>query len=132
MLNARTYNRLLGTQARHTLALHVSAHQCSVRVVVFQERNQGRCAGHNLSRRHVHVLDAFGRSQDCFPIVTSRNEFLRETTVVIHFCIGLSNDVLAFFNSRQIMDFFGRHTINNLAIRRLKEAVLIQTRIQGE
>src|SRR3546814_16281679 len=48
--------RLLGTQARYGLALHVGAHQCAVRVVVLKEWNQRSCDGYDLRRRDVHVM----------------------------------------------------------------------------
>ncbi len=49
-LNTSTYQGHLRTQRRNRLALHVGAHQCTVGVVVFQERNQRGCYRHYLAR----------------------------------------------------------------------------------
>src|SRR6056297_846123 len=50
-------DRGFGHQQRNRLSLHVRTHQCAVRVVVLQERNQpGRHPDH-LGRRDVHVID---------------------------------------------------------------------------
>ena len=47
---AGTHQGTLGTQQRHSLTLHVGAHQCAVGVVVLQEGDQGRCHGDHLHR----------------------------------------------------------------------------------
>jgi hypothetical protein len=45
-LEPRADERLLGTQARHSLPLHVGAHQRAVRVVMLEERNERRGDGY--------------------------------------------------------------------------------------
>ena len=52
-------NRGIGAQQRHSLALHVDAHQGAVGVVVFEERNQRGRDGDRLPRADVDVLDFF-------------------------------------------------------------------------
>ena len=49
--------RFFRAQARHRLALHVGAHQRTVRVVMLQKRDQGGRNRHDLRRRYVHILD---------------------------------------------------------------------------
>ena len=57
VLEAGADERRLRDHQRHSLPLHVRAHQRAVRVVVLEERNQRRRDGHDLRRRHVHVID---------------------------------------------------------------------------
>ena len=47
---AGAHQGTLRTQQRHSLTLHVGAHQGAVGVVVLQEGNQGRCHGDHLHR----------------------------------------------------------------------------------
>src|SRR5690625_4170068 len=58
-LHTGTHEGLFRTQGRNSLALHVRTHQCPVRVVVLQERDQRRCHRHDLSGGHVHQLNIF-------------------------------------------------------------------------
>ncbi len=51
----------LGRQQRHSLALHVRAHQGAVGVVVLEERDERRRDRHELRRVDVHVVDLVGR-----------------------------------------------------------------------
>src|SRR5690606_15471060 len=60
-LHAGTDQRLVGTQGRHGLTLHVRAHECTVGVVVLEERNQRGGDGNHLLRRHVHQGHVFRR-----------------------------------------------------------------------
>ena len=48
LLDAGADERRLGAEQRHGLALHVRAHQCAVRVIVFEERDQRGGDGHEL------------------------------------------------------------------------------------
>src|SRR5690606_24656150 len=47
-LHAGTDQRLVRTQGRHSLTLHVRTHECAVGIVVLEERNQRRCDRDNL------------------------------------------------------------------------------------
>ena len=99
---------------------------------MFKERNQRGSAGNDLRRRNVHVLNAFRRGENRFAVVAGGNELLREAAVIIHLGVGLSDDVLAFLNSGKVVNFLRRNAVDNLAVRRFKEAVLIEARIKGE
>src|SRR5881296_892034 len=57
VLHACAYERRVGDEQRHGLALHVRAHEGAARVVVLKERDHGRRHRDDLLRRHVHVLD---------------------------------------------------------------------------
>ena len=130
--NAGADDRLFRTQAGHALTLHVRAHQSAVRVVVFQERNQGGGAGNDLRRSDVHVLDAFGRGENRFAVFTGGHEFLRQTAVFIHVGVGLSDDVAAFLDRGEVTDFLRGNAVDHLAVRRFEEAVFVEAGIEGE
>ncbi len=54
--------RGLGSDERYCLALHVGAHEGPVRIVVFEERDEGCRHRHDLLRGDVHQLDLLGRN----------------------------------------------------------------------
>src|SRR5690606_26810219 len=125
-----TDQRLLRAQARNCLTLHVGAHQCSVGVIVLQERNQRSSHRHDLRRSHVHVMDVLWRSHHGFASFTAGNQIVSKGTVFGQLGVSLSDDVIAFFNSRQVIDLFTDLAVNNLAVRRFQETVLVQTSVQ--
>ena len=104
--DAGTDDGLFRTQAGHALTLHVRTHQSTVRVVMFQERNQGSGNGHDLRRGHVHVLHAVGGRHNEFAVFTGGNEFADQLAVVVHFGVSLSDDVLTFFNGGEVLNVF--------------------------
>ena len=99
---------------------------------MFQERNQSGGAGDDLRRGHVHVLDAVRAGENRFAVVTGGNEFLRQTAVLVHLGVGLSDDVAAFLNGGQVGDFLRRDAVDHLAVRRFKEAVFVEAGAKGE
>ena len=58
-----TYDRSLGLDEGHCLAHHVRSHECTVGVVVLQERNQRSSNRGDLRRRNVHQVHLI-RSND--------------------------------------------------------------------
>src|SRR5690606_6199138 len=44
--------------------------------------------------------------------------------------VSLSDDIVTFFNRRQVDDFVADLAIDNLAIRRLQEAILVESSVQ--
>ena len=72
-LNTRTNHRFFRTQAWYSLTLHVGAHQCTVRIIVFQERNQGCRYGYHLTGCHVHILYTVRRCHNGFAFFTTSN-----------------------------------------------------------
>ena len=99
---------------------------------MFKERNQGCGTGNDLGRSHVHILDAVRARQHEFAVVASGNQFLRQTTFIIHLGIGLSNDVAAFFNRRQIGNLLRRDAVDHLAVRRFQEPVFVEAGVKGK
>ena len=127
-----TDQRFFRTQARHGLALHVGAHQCTVRIIVFEERNQRGSDGNDLAWRHVHVLDALRGYQDGFAGFTGRDQFIGQRTFIADGRIRLSDDVAAFFDGGQVVDLIGNLGAFDLAVRGFQEAVFIQAGIQSQ
>ncbi|CNP95075.1 Uncharacterised protein [Neisseria gonorrhoeae] len=80
-LDTGTDHRFFRTQTRHCLTLHVGTHQCAVRVIVFQERNQGCRNGYHLTGCHVHILDAVGRCHNGFAFFTTGNQIANQIAV---------------------------------------------------
>jgi hypothetical protein len=48
-------------QQRHGLPLHIRTHQRTVRVVMFEDRNQTSRHADHLARSHVDVFDLLGQ-----------------------------------------------------------------------
>ena len=130
--DARTDNRFFRTETGNALTLHVGTHQSTVRVIVFQERNQGSSNGNDLCRSHVHVLNAFGTHQDEFAFITAADELVAQVALVIDGSVSLSNNVVAFIDCREVGDFVGYVTVDHFSVRCLKETVVVQTRIKSQ
>src|SRR5690606_33393444 len=128
--DARTDQRLLGTQAGNSLTLHVGAHQCPVGVVVLQERNQRGSYRYDLRRGNVHVVDVFRRSHQRFTSLAAGNEVVDEAAFLIQLRVRLSDDVVAFLDSREIVDLVADFAVNDHVVRRFQETVLVQTSVQ--
>ena len=124
--------RLLGAQHGHSLAGHVGAHQCAVRVIVLQEGHQRCRHRHDLRGRHVHVLDAFGTHQDGFALFTRRHQLTGQAPFSIQRGIGLGDDVLAFFDGRKVVDLVGDLAIGHATVRRFNEAIFVQAGVEGQ
>ena len=132
-LDAGTDERRFGAQRRHSLALHVRAHQRAVRVVVLEERNQRRRDRYDLARADVHVVDVFRRRQRELVLVANRHELFDELAVLVELGVRLRDDVLALLDRRQVLDVVGRRlAVLDLAVRRLEEAVLVGPRVHGQ
>ena len=130
--DASTDNRFFRTKTGNALTLHVGTHQRTVRVIVLQERNQRSSNGYDLCRSHVHVLNAFGTHQNEFALITAADKLVAQVALVIDGSVSLSNNVVAFIDSREISDLVGDMTVNHFSVRCLKEAVVIQTRIKSQ
>src|SRR5690606_15526820 len=65
-----------------------------------------------------------------FARFTAGNQIVSKGTVFGQLGVSLSDDVIAFFNSRQVIDLFTDLAVNNLAVRRFQETVLVQTSVQ--
>ena len=131
-LNTCTYQWFVSTQARHSLTLHVGAHQCTVGVIVFQEWNQWGCNWHDLTCGHVHVLNAVWCCQNGFAFFATSHQFVSQCAFFIQFGIGLCNHIATFFNRRQVIDLVGYFAINHTAVWGFQETIFIGTRIHRQ
>ena len=124
VFHAGADDRSLRGQQRNGLALHVGAHQGAVRVIVFQERDQGRGDGHNLLRRNVHVVHAARAQAQDIVLAAGRDTFAHKVAVFIQRFVGLCDDVPVFFIGRQIVDDVGYALVFlvDAAVRGLDEA----------
>ena len=124
--------RRIGLQQRHGLALHVRAHQRAVGVIVFQERNE-RCGDRDeLLGADVHQRDGVARGHQEVAGAAARDDFLAEAAVLGELGVGLRDRVLGLFHRRQIDDLVGHLVVDDLAVRRLDEAVLVDAAEAGE
>src|SRR3984885_10082876 len=101
-LHAGTDERSISANQRNGLALHVRTHQRAVGVVVLEERNQAGGDGDELLRRNVDVVDFIAALQHEVAGLTAVDEFRGDLQTLIERDVGLRDDVLIFFPSRQV------------------------------
>ena len=127
-LHAGADERRFGAHQRHGLTLHVRAHQGAVGVVVLEERDERGGDRHQLLGRHVHQVDVFARRHDDVAGMAADDEFVDEAAVLVELGIGLGDVVLGLFHRREIDDVVGHLAVDDLAVRALDEAVLVDAR----
>ena len=81
-----------GNEQRYPLALHVRAHQSSVRIVMFQERNQRSGHRNQLLRRHVHVMHLVRFDFEKLAAIAHGDSWRSKLAVTIHCRIRLRHD----------------------------------------
>ncbi|MNQ40213.1 hypothetical protein D3C85_538590 [compost metagenome] len=131
-LHPGTHQRLVGTQGRHGLTLHVRTHQSAVGVVVLEERNQRGRDGNHLLGRYVHQGDVFRRLHGEFVHVAHGHQLVHQLTLLVEGRRGLGNHVVGFFDRRQEHDLVGHLTALYHTVRALEEAVLVGAGIGGQ
>ena len=72
----------LRSQQRHSLALHVRAHQRTVHIIVLQEGDEGRSHTHHLARRHVHVVHAIRAFHDKVALIAGQDALLGKFAIL--------------------------------------------------
>ena len=128
-LHAGADERRLGAHQRHGLTLHVRAHQRAVGVVVLEERDQRRGHRNHLLRRHVHQVDVFARRHHALsPAWRQMTRSSTKRALLVELGVGLGDVVLGLFHRRQIDDVVGHLAVDDLAVRALDEAVLVDAR----
>ena len=127
-----TNQRLISAQSRNRLTLHVRTHQCTVGVIVFQERDQGRTDGNHLLSGNVHVVDLVAAEQAGFAFATAGNQIFYKVAFVIQVGVRLSDNVVTFFDSRQVMNFVSHNAVGDFTIRRLEETVFVSLCVHGQ
>ena len=127
-----TNQRLISAQSRNRLTLHVRTHQCTVGVIVFQERDQGRTDGYHLLGGYVHVVNLVAAEQAGFAFATASYQVFYEVAFFIQVGVRLGDNVVAFFDSRQVVNFVSYNTVGHFTIRSLKEAVFVSLCVHGQ
>ena len=124
-LHAGTYERLVGTQGRYRLTLHVRSHQGAVGIIVLEERNQRSGDRYDLTRRHVHQRDLVRCHEGGFTLVANLDQVVDQLVAFVDRRRSLGDDVVAFLDRRQMHDLVGQLTIHDLAVRCLEETVAV-------
>ena len=92
---------------------------------MFQERNQRSRYRNDLTRSNVHVLNACRLSENGFALFPAGDQIIRKATFFIQRRVSLGNNVVTFFNRRQILNIVCDLAINNLAISCFDKAIVI-------
>ena len=127
VFHTSTDNRCLSAQQGHCLTLHVSAHQRTVSVIIFQEGNQCGCNGYYLLRRNVHQVAAFRCDGKYVVLSAGSNTLAQEIALIIQGFVRLCNDVFIFFIGSHVNNFVGNAFISliNHTVRSFHKAVFI-------
>ncbi len=128
-LNTGADERCLASQQRHRLALHVGAHESSRRVVVLEERDERSRDGDDLTGRDVHVVD-LGRLHvhDLTVLAAAQDVVVDEFPVGVEDGVGLRLDEAVLAICREVVELLGHTSVDDLAIRRLDEPVVVDAR----
>ena len=145
----------LGLHQRHGLLLHVGAHEGAVGVVVLEERDERRADRDDLLRRDVHELDLVGGTardlgggaeedvalelqlevaQRWRPAASGARGRGRRVkrAVGVERRVGLGDDVLLLLVGGEVDDLVGDLAVDDLAVRRLDEAELVDPGVGGQ
>ena len=149
VLDAGAHQRRVGAQQRHGLALHVRAHEGTVRVVVLEERDEGGGHRNHLARGHVHVVHQLGRHLVGLAehaggvlrtaehadglvehaLVVERAELAR---LGVEQVVGLRDGVVLLLVGREVVHLVGDLAVDDAAVRRLDEAVGVDAGVGGQ
>ena len=124
-LHAGTDQRGIGTQQRHSLALHVRTHQGAVGVIVLEERNQRGGNRNQLLRRNVHQFDVVLVHQHELAALAGIDQFINEAALLVERRVRLGDRMSLFLERREILDFVGDLTVIDDAVRGFDETVLV-------
>ena len=123
-----TYDRRFTPQQRNRLAHHVWSHQCTVSIIMFQERNQWSRDWCNLLRRNVHQINLCRFNNREVSILTRFNFVTHKCTVIIQRSISLCNNLFFLFFSSQINQTVIRKihfSVFHLTVRSFDESQII-------
>src|SRR5439155_6997312 len=106
-LDAGTDQRRLRLHQRHSLALHIRAHQRAVGVVVFDERDERGRHGQDLLRRDVDVVDVVDGFVAVVVATVDRHPLVEEAALVVDADVGLGDVGELFLIGREVCDLVG-------------------------
>ena len=107
LLHTGTNCRSFRQHQRNGLTLHVGSHQCTVCVVVLQERNQSRSYREHHLRRYIHVVKHGLIISLGLIKITSGYVVSYEISVLIQRLICLCYMVIVLFISGHVDNFVG-------------------------
>ena len=122
----RTDERLFRTQQRHSLALHVRAHERAVGVVMLEEGNQCGGNGHHLTGRNVHQGHFIGIGLKHIAVGGAHGDvFVRQAAFAVHGGVSLRDALVLFARGVQMHDLVGNLAVPDDAVRRFNKAELV-------
>ena len=130
--HARCTHWRINAQQRHSLALHVGTHQCTVGIVVFEERNQ--CCGdrNSLTRRDINIFNILAGDSGQIALYASERIALAEMPFFICDDIRRSQNSFHFFVSTKVFMNAVDFAIFHHTVRGNQEAVLINIGIDRQ
>ena len=131
IFHASSDKRSVRLHQRHGLTLHVRAHQSTVGVIVFKERDQRRGNRDNLLWTDVHQVDLIFRQQRRFAVYPAGDQIINDLAVLQR-DVGLGDDVLGLFHRRHVNHLFGDLAVLHPPVRTLDEAILVDHRVGGQ
>lgn len=137
-LHTGAYERCLGFKKWDSLALHISAHQSAISVVVFKEWDKSGGDRDYLFRGDVHEVDFIAVNFSSFFVPASGDAFVNEAIVLVEGLVSLSDNKGFFFVGGQVAAFVGDKTVrwfivpNDFTIRGFNEAELIDASVVRE
>ena len=149
-LDAGADVRRLRHDQRHSLLLHVGAHEGSVGVIVLDEGDQCGRDRDDLLGRDVDQVDLCRRNEvdlrcgrrervhrthahaSALRATTHEHALFEEVALGIDGRVGLGDDVLFFLVSCEVHDLVSDSTLEYLAVRSLDEAIVIHPGVGGQ
>ena len=123
--------RWIDLDQRHCLTLHVRTHERAVCVVVLEERNERRRNADDLLRTDVDVLDLTRGNFRQIAVNTREHGAFKGLAVALQH-IRSREHTLEFLIGAQEFDLSRNLAVLDLAIRRLKEAVVVDLGIDSQ
>ena len=112
-------------EQRYPLALHVRAHQGSVRIIMFQERNERGRHRNQLLRRYIHVMNFVRFNLEKLAAITNGDSWRSKLAMTIHRRVRLRHNEIFLLIRREEIQFIGDFSRFHLAIRGLNESEFI-------
>ncbi len=145
--DASTHQRRGRTQQRHSLALHVRAHEGAVGVVVLEERNERRCrrkpsdAGRRPCNRRTRATSSGSPNSPAAFFVRHKTGRLDLAVLVevpvlarlgVEQVVGLGDGEVLFLIGGQVVDLVSHLAVDHAAVGRLDEAVGVDAAVGGQ
>ena len=128
LLDTGSDDRCFASNQRYCLAHHVRTHQCTVSIIVLQERNQSSSHRRNLAWCHIHQIDLLGRNNGKISPETRFNLVADKLTILVQRSITLCYNLLFLVLCTKITDMLIvqiHNTVLCLTIRSLNETEVV-------